>query len=145
MISPLAEGIAELADDTAVQTLVGTDAANTYRIRPVEPAPGDAKSPGKFVPFVVLSVLDAPWRANTATSAVALGLRCYAETYAEAEALFLACAAVFHRKGPRVSTSGLGVFHSLVQGGGTPAKDPDTSQPYFYGIVELAVSVQPIT
>jgi hypothetical protein len=134
-LSPLAAAIAELAADPTVSGI-------TSRIRPIEPGAQDALGPGKYVPFVVVSVLDAPWQAETATSSVTLGLRCYAPTFATAEALYLACAAVFHRKGPRIATSRLGVYNSLVTGGGVFDKDPDTAQPLVHGIVELNVSIQ---
>jgi len=135
LLSPLAAAIAELADDSVVKAI-------TTRIRPVEPGANDALGPGKWIPFVVVSVLDAPWQANTATSSVTLGLRCYAATFAGAEALYLACAAVFHRKGPRIATSRLGIYNSLVTGGGVFDKDPDTKQPLVHGIVEMNVSIQ---
>jgi hypothetical protein len=137
LLSPLGAAIAELAADTAVKAI-------TTRIRPIEPGELDAKSAGSYVSFVVVSVLDAPWQAATATGRVTLGLRCYAPTFPTAEALYLACAAVFHRKGPRIATSRLGIYNSLVTGGGTFDKDPDTGQPLVHGIVEMNVSIQAI-
>ena len=136
-LSPLSAAVAELLADATV-------AAITARIRAVEPAPGDAKGAGSYLPFVVLSTLDAPWQAATATSSVSLGLRTYAATYPAAEVLYLACAAAFHRRGPRVATSRLGIYNSLAAGGPTLDKDPDTAQPYAYGVIELNVSIQPI-
>ena len=137
LLSPLGAAIAELQADTGVQAI-------TTRIRPIEPAAGDALGAGSYLPFVVVSVLDAPWTATTATSSVSLGLRCYAATFPAAEALYLACATAFHRKGPRIAASRLGIYGSLAQGGGTPDRDPDTQQPLFYGVVELNVSIQSI-
>jgi hypothetical protein len=137
MISPLAAAIAELQAAPTVTAI-------TTRIRPVEPASGDALGPGSYIPFVVVATLDAPWQAETATSVVTLVLRCYAATYPAAEALYLACAAVFHRRGPRIATSRLGIYHSLASGGPALDKDPDTSQPYAYGTIELATSIQSI-
>lgn len=138
MLSPLAAAVAELLADGTVTARVGT------RVRPVEPGPGDAKAPGSFQRFVVLSILDAPWQASTATSSVSLGIRAYGVTFADAEDLFLLCAATFHRKGPRVAaTSRLGIYGSLANGGGTLDKDPDTKQPYAYGVVTMNTSIQP--
>jgi len=137
-LSPLGAAVAELTADTAVRAI-------TTRIRPVEPGAGDALGAGHFLPFVVLSVLDAPVQAPTATASVTLGLACYAETYAKAETLWLACLGVFHRKGPRVAASGLGIYNSLAIGGGIFDKDPDTAQPLVRGLVELNTSIQPIT
>jgi hypothetical protein len=136
-LSPITAAIAELQADTAVKAI-------TTRIRPIEPGPGDALGPSGYIPFVVVSILDQPWQAPTATSSVSLGLRCYAADFPKAEALYLACAAVFHRKGPRIATSRLGIYNSLAQGGGTPDKDPDTKQPLFWGVIELNTSIQAI-
>jgi hypothetical protein len=136
-LSPLGAAIAELGADAGVTAI-------TTRIRPVEPGENDAKGPGSYVPFVVLVTLDDPWQASTAIAMTSLGLRCYAETFARAEMLYLACAAVFHRRGPRVATSGLGIYYSSAVGGPTLGKDPDTQQPYAYGVVELNRSIQAI-
>lgn len=136
-LSPLAAAIAELQADVPVKAI-------TTRIRPIEPGTNDALGPGSYVPFVVLSTLDDPWQASTATASTSLGLRCYAETFSKAEVLYLACAAVFHRKGPRIATSRLGIYNSLVVGGPTLGKDPDTQQPYAFGVVELNRSIQAI-
>jgi hypothetical protein len=137
-LSTLGAAVAELTDDTAVRAI-------TTRIRPVEPGVGDALGAGHFLAFVVVSVLDAPIQAPTATSSATLGLACYAETFAKAEALWLACLAVFHRRGPRIAASGLGIYNSLAIGGGIFDKDPDTAQPLVRGIVELNTSIQPIS
>jgi hypothetical protein len=136
-LSPVAAAVAELLADNGVKAI-------TTRIRGVEPAPGDAKGAGSYLPFVVLTIIDQPWQAGTATSTVALGMRCYAATFPAAEALYLACAAVFHRKGPRIAASRLGIYSSTVEGGGTPDKDPDTQQPLYWGVVNLNASIQPI-
>jgi hypothetical protein len=129
--------IAELQADPSV-------AAITRRIRPVEPAKGDAQGPGHYLPFVVLSVLDDPWTPGTATATASIGIRCYGPTFPAAEALYLACAAVFHRRPGRISAGRLGIYSSTVHGGGAPDRDPDTQQPLFHGVVELNHSIQPI-
>ena len=137
MLSPLAAAVAELSAASAVTAI-------TTRIRPIEPAAGDALGAGNWQPFVVVSVIDDPWSAGTATATATLGLACYGATYAQAEALYLACASVFHRKGGRIAASRLGIYSSTVQGGGTPDSDPSTRQPLFRGLVNLNVSTQPI-
>ena len=138
LLSPLGAAVAELKAATAVSTI-------TTRIRPIEPGPGDAQAEGTFLPFVVLSIVDGPVDAGTATSTVTLGMRCYAATYPAAEALYRACFGAFHRKGGRIdATSRLGIYSSTVADMGTPDKDPDTKQPLFYGIVHLNVSTQAI-
>ena len=137
MLSPLAAAIAELAADPAVSAI-------TTRIRPVETSAGDSLGAGSYQPFVVVSTLDAPWHGGTATSAVFLGLRCYAATYPAAEALALACAAVFHRRGGRIAASRLGIYSSRVEGGPQLDKDPATGQPLAHLTATLNTSIQPI-
>jgi len=143
LLSPIQAAIAELAAATAVQAIVGVDATGVRRIRPVEPGPGDSLGAGHFIPFVVVSVLDArripytPVRANT------IGLRCYGATYAQAEALYLAAEAVFADRGARAAVSGLGIWHSSIAGG-MPDKDPDTFQPLFHGIVNYPTTIASI-
>ena len=136
-LSPLSAAVAELK-------AAGTVTAITSRIRAVEPAPGDALGAGHYLPFVVLSQLDAPWQAGTATAEVVIGVRAYGVTFDQAEALCLACLAVFHRRGPRIAASRLGIYSSHANGGPTLDKDPDTSQPVAYGLVTLNASIQSI-
>ena len=150
-LSPLAAAVAELAADTSVCAIVPLDATGIRRIRPVEPQgklgtdPGDARGAGAWIPFVVLSQLDAPWEPGTATSVVTLGIRAYGATFDQAEALCLACLATFHRRGPRVaSSSRLGIYSSHANGGPTLDKDVDTQQPVAYGLVTLNASIQSI-
>jgi hypothetical protein len=133
-LSPLAAAVAELLADTPVTTI-------TSRIRGVEPAPGDALGAGKYQPFVVVSVLDAAPMGHMGVRDVTLGIRCYAATFALAEALALAVEGVFRDKGPRIATSRLGVYHSQVIAGWTPDKDPDTAQPLFHGIVSYPSTI----
>ena len=74
LLSPLGAAAAELLADATVTAI-------TTRIRTIEPAPGDAKASGSYVPFVVLTTLDTPWQAPTATSVASIGMRCYAATF----------------------------------------------------------------
>jgi hypothetical protein len=136
-LSPLEAAVTELLAAVTVT-------ATTTRIRAVEPAPGDALGAGHYLPFVVLSQLDAPWTPGTGTASVTIGIRAYAATYPAAEALCLACLAVFHRKGPRIAVSRLGTYSSVAEGGPTLDKDPDTQQPLAHGIVRLNASIQAI-
>lgn len=134
LLTPLGAAVAELLADTAVTTI-------TTRIRPVEPGTADALGPGHYVPFVIVSVLDAAPMGHMGVRDVTLGLRCYAATFALAEALALACEAVFLDRGPRIATSRLGIYHSQVTAGWTPDKDPATQQPLFHGIVSYPTTI----
>ena len=134
LLSPLGAAIAELTADTAVKAI-------TTRIRGVEPIPGDALGPGKYLAFVVVTQLDAAPMAHMGVRETTLGIRAYDATYALAEALWLACEAVFLDRGARVADSGLGIYHSQVQASGTPDRDPDTKQPLFHGIVSYPTTI----
>lgn len=134
ILSPLGAAIAELLANTAVTAI-------TTRIRPIEPGAADAKGAGSYVPFVIVSVLDAAPMGHMGIRDVTLGIRCYAATFALAEALALAVEAVFRDRGPRIATSRLGIYHSQVTAGWTPDKDPDTLQPLFHGIVSYPTTI----
>ena len=137
-LSPLGVAIAELLADYSVTAI-------TTRIRPIEPGPGDALGAGHYLPFVVLSILDAAPMGHMGVRDVTLGVRCYAATFPLAEELALAVEAVFRDRGPRVATSGLGVYHSQVTSGWTPDKDPDSQQPLFHGIVSYPTTITPVS
>lgn len=134
LLSPLAAAIAELAAEPTVSGI-------TSRIRPVEPGVGDAKGAGQYVPFVVVSVLDAAPMGHMGIRETTLGIRCYAATFAAAEALWLACEAVFRDRGSRIAASRLGVYHSQVTMGGVFDKDPDTAQPLVHGLVSMPTTI----
>lgn len=137
LLSPLGAAVAELLADTAVTAI-------TTRVRPVEPGVGDAKSVGSYVPFVIVSVLDAAPMGHMGIRDVTLGIRAYAATFALAEALWLAVEAVFLDKGPRIATSRLGIYHSQVVSGPTFDKDPDSQQPLVHGIVSYPTTISAV-
>jgi hypothetical protein len=126
-VSPLEAAIAELGDDATV-------AAITTRIRGVEPDAGDALGAGSYQAFVVLTVIDAPYIGHTGIRDATIGIRAYAATWPDAEALYQACEAVF-RDRPARKVSGVGVYHSQVVSGGIPDRDPDTQQPLYRGVI----------
>jgi hypothetical protein len=129
----------EIRDDSGV-------AAITDRIRGAEPG-GNLNSPdvqpaGKYRPFVVLSQLAGPPSMSVPTADFTIGMRCYGATYQDAATLYRACSAAVHRKGPRVSPSGLGIYVSHDVSGGSASKDPDTGQPYVFGVISLIATTQ---
>lgn len=151
LLSALSAACAELAGDSAVIAIVPLDASGVRRIRSVEPAsktatdPGDARGPGAYIPFVVVSILDNPPRPRMPIRNVVLGIRAYAATYPAAEALWLACEAVFRDRAARVAASGLGIWFSTIQAGGISDRDPDTKQPLFSGAVNYPTTIASVT
>jgi hypothetical protein len=140
-VSPVGGAVAELAADAAVQSIVGLDPAGVPRVRSIEPAAGDALGPGKYIPFVVVTELSAAPMAHIGVRSATLGIRAYAATYALAEALWLACEAVFRDRLARITPARLGVYHSQVISSGPQDQDPDTKQPLFHGVVSYPTMI----
>ena len=94
-------------------------------------AQGDARGPGEYVAFVVMSLLDDP-RVGPRIPAhrARIVAKCYGRTRAEAASLRWAVSAALHLVGPRVKTNGLGIYQTLDDGAGRQESDPDTGQPY---------------
>lgn len=148
VLSAIGAAVAELAADSGITAIVGVDQYGVRRIRPIEPlgtvgsAPGDARGPGAYIPFIIVSLLDNPPVARMPIRNVVLGIRAYHTTYANAETLWLAAEAVFRDRAARVAAaSRLGIWFSVIQAGGIPDKDPDTSQPLFSGAVSMPTTM----
>lgn len=121
----LGKVLIEIREDSAVAALVGT------RVRGFEPAPDDARGPGEYQAFVVLSLLDDPRVGpRIPVHRALIAARCYGRTPAEAASLRWAVSNAIHGLSPRVKANGLGIYQSLDDGGGAQEKDPDTQQPY---------------
>lgn len=123
MIDVLGRILTEIRDDSAV-------AAITTRIRGGEPAPGDAKGPGEWLPFVVLAELGRQRERSLPVQEVRILARCYAATYQSAATLAGAVSDAVHATGPRVSASGIGIYGSFDDAGQGSGLDPDTGQPH---------------
>lgn len=135
--------VVEIRDDD------GVDAIAHGRVRGAEPAgststeAGDARGPGEYVAFVVLSKLDDPRvGARIPAHREVIAARCYGRTFAEAAALRWAVSNAVHLIGPRVKANGLGIYQTLDESGGAADKDPSTQQPYeTFVITALATTV----
>ena len=137
-LDPFGKALIEIRDDTAVALI-------TDRIRGHEPAPGDAKGPGEFVPFVVLTDLGSlRGRRGIPIQTIRINCRAYAATYTAAKALFLACSDAVHDVGPRVHTNGLGIYISHDDTGGDEGFDPRTHQPYVEGVFEFLATTSAV-
>jgi hypothetical protein len=115
----------------------------TNRVRAGEPAPGDEQSPGSYVRFVVLVALSLPPDPMLPTMDATYAARCYGTTPQDAVLVWRYVTDAVHRIGPRVKTSGLGIYRSWMTDG-TPDKDPDTQQPFMNGVIRLLATTQAV-
>ena len=137
MIDVFGKALLELLDDPGV-------AAITDRIRGHQPGPDDAKGPGEYVAFVVVTDLGGPPLPRTPVQFARLNVRCYGATPQGAKALYVACSNALHHIGPRVhGTVGLYISHDTT--GGAEGQDPRTDQPYIDFVVELIATAAAVT
>jgi hypothetical protein len=126
MYDPVRDILAELAAAPAVSVLAGN------RIRRFEPAPGDARGPGEWVPFVVLVRLGGSRpRGRLPVQQVPIGARCYGRSDHEATALAGAVVDALDNAGPRGA-----IYRTYVPEVGETLTDPDTGQPYAEVVIE---------
>lgn len=126
MYDPLRDILAEIAAAPAVAAIVGD------RIRRWEPAPGDARGPGEYVPFVVLvRIGGSRARGRLPLQQVPTAARCYGRTDHEATQLAGAVADALDGAGPRGS-----IYRTYVPEVGGTVADPDTQQPYVEVLIE---------
>ena len=137
MLDPMGALIVELRDALAT--------TYTDRVRGMEPAPGDVQPAGSFRRFVVLVMLDSSPDSRLPIQRSRVGLRCYGTDPHDAAVLYGAAVQAIHDVGPRVKASGLGIYISKVESGGSAEKDPDTSQPVVTGIITLIATAQAVT
>jgi hypothetical protein len=115
----------------------------TTRVRPTEPEPGDARRFGEYVRFVVLVALSLPPDPMLPTMDATFAVRCYGTNPVDASLVWRYVADAVHRIGPRVGTSGIGIYRSWMTDG-TPDKDPDTQQPFVNGVIRLLATTQAV-
>ena len=145
MLGVVGKVLIELRDDTAVDNIVDG------RVRVYEPRgrsatyEGDALGPGEYKAFVVLVVLSAPrFPPRVPLQEPRIVARCYGRTMVEAEELYNAVSDAMHNVTTRVHANGLGIYISQDDSGGTPQKDPDTSQPYYEAVIRLIATTQAV-
>lgn len=129
----------EIRADPAVAAIV------EGRVRGGEPADGDAKGPGAYLPFVVLVQLGAARHPRVPVQFPRIAARCYGRTHQEAAALRWAVSGAVHYGGPRIHANGLGIYQSLDSEGGEQNTDPDTGQPYQTLVIEAPATTQVAT
>jgi hypothetical protein len=151
MVDPMGSLIVEIRDDFDVDDLVDR------RVRGGEPAPqildettgevlaeGDARGPGEYIPFIVLTTLSAPPEPRVPLTFATYGARSYGVTPQNAWAVYGALVKAIHNIGPRLRASGVGIYNTLVISGGEQDKDPDTKQPVVTATIRLVAATQAV-
>lgn len=145
MLDPLGAVVTELRADPDVVNLVSD------RVRGGEPKgktdlyEGDALGPGSYKAFIVLTTLDRPPHPSLPIQRAIFGVACYGTTYQNASAVWGAVVKAVHRVGERVKASGLGIYISAVETGGSQDTDPDTKQPLVRGTIRVIATAQPVS
>lgn len=153
-LSAIGAVVTELRADTDVATLVGTDLAGRVRVRGGEPVgsiqqaggfyDGDARGPGKYVPFVVISTLDEPMRGRVPIFDGYYDAAAYGTTFENARAIWGALVKAMHFSGGRTKANGLVIYTSIVETGGGQDADPVTKQPVVRGTIHIVASANAV-
>jgi hypothetical protein len=91
----------------------------------------------------VIVALSVPPHPMLPTMDATYAARCYGTTPQDAFLVWRYVTDAIHRIGPRVKTSGLGIYRSWMTDG-TPDKDPDTQQPFMNGVIRLLATTQAV-
>lgn len=138
LMDPMGALVLELRGDADVASLVST------RVRGGEPAEGDARGPGNYQAFVVLTGAPVPL-ARVPVSRSLYGVRCYGVTFQNATAVWSAVVKALHFAGARLKANGLGIYITAIEQAAEPVRDPDTDQPYIEGTIRIIATAQAIT
>lgn len=132
------------------------DAGVTDRVRSPEPAPdvidaagtvtarGDARGPKDYIRFVVIVPLEVPPHPQLPITDARYIARCYGTDPHDAFLVYAALCDAIHAVGPRVKASGLGIYRSWIETGGTSDRDPDTLQPLITATIRLLATTQAV-
>ena len=137
MIDPTGAVITEIRGGTLMSML-------TDRVRGFEPAPEDLQPPGNYKRFVVVVGIDVPPDPRLPITDAHFVARCYGTTPQDAFLVYSGVVDAIHGEGPRVKNSGLGIYQSFIETGGTTEKDPDTQQPYVTATIHLVATTQAV-
>lgn len=107
------------------------------RVAAGESKAGWSRGPNQYQRFVVLVRLGTVRVTRTPLQVVRYAARCYGVTWQDATALYGELSDALHLVGPRVGPTGVGLYLTRDDGGGTAEYDPDTKQPYEIGVIEL--------
>lgn len=147
MIDALGKLLVELRSDTALAAWCSS------RVRGEEPAPatstyaGDARGPGDYVRFVVISTLATPRERRVPIQRPTYAVNVFGTSPQDAMAGYVLASDAIHRRGVRmegVHPSRLGIWNSYDDSGATPAADPETGQPFVTFVVHLNATDQSV-
>ena len=111
------------------------------RVRTFEPDVGDAKDPRNYQRFVVIVDLGGP-PVRQIIQRLRYVIRCYGATKQDARDLWSDVFDVLHLAGPRLSASGVAIYQSRDDTGGSVHADPSTGQPYYDGVYEITAGLR---
>lgn len=147
MIDALGKLLIELRDDAVFS------AWHNDRVRGEEAKPktdtdaGDARGPGNYVRFVVISTLSTPPERRVPIQRSRFAVNVFGLSPKDALAGYALASDVVHRAGVRMAGSGasrIGIWNSFDDSGGTPEHDPETGQPFVTFIVYLIATDQSV-
>lgn len=154
MLGGIGALVTELRADGDLAALVGVDLANRVRVRGGDPVgqlrqsggdyAGDVREASDYQTFVVLVTLDEPPHPSVPIFRGVYGANCYGRTRENARAVWGAVVKAIHRVGPRLKANGLGIYISVVEGGGEQDTDPDNDQPVVRGTIRITATAQAI-
>lgn len=130
LFDPLGRVLTEIRDDPTV-------AAMTTRVRGGEPAAGDAKGPGAYQRFVVLTLLGRSRLKRAPLQEVRLLAKCYGGNHQDATVLAGAVSESLHARGHRITGAGGVIFDTFDDGDEGSSTDPDTGQPYVAIVIQV--------
>ena len=138
--------LTEIRDNAAVAALTsrirgGEPMGKTVNTAGVTTDEGDARGPGKYVRFVVLTRLGRQRLKRAPVQNVRILAKCYGLTFRDAALLAGAVSDAVHAKGHRISASGISIFGSFDDSGLGAERDPVTDQPH----EDLIISVGALT
>lgn len=147
MIDALPKLLLELRNDSALAAWC------SGRVRGEEPAPatatyaGDARGPGDYVRFVVIATLATPRERRVPIQRPTYAVNVFGTSPKDAMDGYRLASDAVHRRGVRmagVHPSRLGIWNSYDDSGATPARDPETAQPFVTFIVHLNAADQSV-
>lgn len=110
------------------------------RVRGNEPATGDAAKP--YQRFVVIVDLGGPRLHRAPMQTLRYAIRCYGATYQDASSLYREVSDELDNGGPRYGASGVAIYQTLDDTGGSSGADPVTNQPYYEGVFQVFAGAQ---